>query len=184
MARRPSESGGRELGTSFPASSAWDKLGFLLWHATLEWQRQVSAALKSLDLTHVQFVLLAGTNWLEQRSGPPSQRELADHSGTDAMMTSQVVRALERAGLVRRLPDPDDARVKRVSTTPQGADLARRAVALVEDVDRRVFGEVDDLDRLRIALRSVAGRDEFGRPLAGTADAPGAGAERAGATRT
>lgn len=179
MARRSSGSGGRDVGTSFPASSAWDKLGFLLWHATLEWQRQVAAALKTLDLTHVQFVLLAGTNWLEERGHPPSQRELADHSGTDAMMTSQVVRALERAGLVRRLPDPDDARVKRLSTTAEGADLARRAVALVEDVDRRVFGEVDDLDELRVALRAVAARDETGRPLSDIADELRRGADRA-----
>ena len=30
--------------------------GFLLWHATLRWQRGVAAALQPLDLTHVQFV--------------------------------------------------------------------------------------------------------------------------------
>ena len=154
-----------EMMTSFPASSAWDKPGFLLWHATLEWQRQVAASLRDLELTHVQFVLLAGTHWLEQRSGPPSQRELADHAGTDAMMTSQVVRALERAELLVRSADPDDARVKRLTTTPAGADLARRAVGLVEEVDRRVFGAVDDLDVLQRALRRVAGRDDAGQLL-------------------
>lgn len=156
--------------TTFPASSAWDKPGFLLWHATLEWQRQVAAALRDLELTHVQFVLLAGTHWLEQRSGPPSQRELADHAGTDAMMTSQVVRALERAALLVRSSDPADARIKRLTTTPAGADLARRAVGLVEDVDRRVFGTVDDLDGLQRALRRVAGRDDSGQLL--SADRP------------
>ena len=151
--------------TNYPESSAWDKLGFLLWHATLEWQRQVASALKPLELTHVQFVLLAGTLWLQQRSGPPSQRELADHAGTDAMMTSQVVRALESAGLLERRPDPDDARIKRLVTTPAGSELARRAVAEVEAVDARVFEEAGDLDLLRQALRSVAGRDAAGGAL-------------------
>jgi hypothetical protein len=33
--------------------------GFLLWHLTLAWQRAVTAVLEPLDLTHVQFVLLA-----------------------------------------------------------------------------------------------------------------------------
>lgn len=33
--------------------------GFLLWHVTLRWQRAITAALRPLDLTHVQFVLLA-----------------------------------------------------------------------------------------------------------------------------
>jgi hypothetical protein len=36
-----------------------DSPGFLLWHATLRWQRGVARALKPLELTHVQFVLLA-----------------------------------------------------------------------------------------------------------------------------
>ena len=38
--------------------------GFLLWHVTLRWQRDIAAALAPLDLTHVQFVLLASTWWL------------------------------------------------------------------------------------------------------------------------
>jgi hypothetical protein len=33
--------------------------GFLLWQVTLRWQRKVTIALAPLDLTHVQFVLLA-----------------------------------------------------------------------------------------------------------------------------
>ena len=149
--------------TKYPESSAWDKVGFLLWHATLEWQRQVSAALKEMDLTHVQFVLLAGTLWLEQRNAPPSQRELADHAGTDAMMTSQVVRTLESVGLIQRTPDAVDARVKRLTTTKAGARLARSAVARVEAVDAKVFSGVSDLTELRKALLNVAGRDQTGR---------------------
>ena len=39
-----------------------DSPGFLLWHATLRWQRGVAQALAPLDLTHVQFVLLAATS--------------------------------------------------------------------------------------------------------------------------
>lgn len=38
--------------------------GLLMWRATLAWRRQVAAALRPLDLTHVQFVLLASTWWL------------------------------------------------------------------------------------------------------------------------
>jgi len=38
-----------------------DSGGLLLWHATLRWQRGIAQALRPLDLTHVQFVLLACT---------------------------------------------------------------------------------------------------------------------------
>ena len=74
--------------------------GFLLWRTTLNWQRAMATTLKPLDLTHVQFVLLASVWWLAGQAklgaGLPSQREVADHAGTDVMMTSQVLRTLER----------------------------------------------------------------------------------------
>lgn len=146
----------------FPRSSAWDRPGFVLWHATLYWQRAVAEALRPLGLTHTQFVLLAGTVWLEAHDdGAPSQRELADHAGTDAMMTSQVVRALERRELLRRDVDGDDARVRRVGSTAEGKRLARRAVKVVEAVDAQVFGDTDR-DQLVRALRRLARRDNRG----------------------
>jgi DNA-binding MarR family transcriptional regulator len=70
--------------------------GFLLWHATLRWQRGVAAALAPLDLTHVQFVLLACTWWLNRQGERPTQVRLASQAGTDIKMTSQVVRSLEK----------------------------------------------------------------------------------------
>jgi hypothetical protein len=45
--------------------------GFLLWHATLRWQRGIAQALAPLDLTHVQFVLLACTWWLNEEGQHP-----------------------------------------------------------------------------------------------------------------
>ena len=72
---------------------------------TLRWKRIVAAMLADLELTHVQFVLLAGTLWLEHKGAPPSQRELADHAGTDEMMTSQVLRTLARRRLIPHTGD-------------------------------------------------------------------------------
>jgi DNA-binding MarR family transcriptional regulator len=153
-------------GPAYPEGSAWDRPGFVLWHATLRWQREVAAALRPLGLTHVQFVLLAGTHWLETRDRRgPSQRELAEHAGTDAMMTSQVIRALEARGLVRREPDARDARVRRLRTTPPGRRLARRAVHEVERLDERIFDALPANAPLVELLRVVAGRDASGSPL-------------------
>ncbi len=149
---------------SFPERTAWDRPGFLLWHATLRWQREVAEALKPLELTHVQFVLLAGTAWLTTHVGPPSQRELADHAGTDAMMTSQVVRALEKRRLMARTDDPSDARVKRLRCTPKGRALAQRAVAEVQGVDDRFFGPEHSRAGTVEVLRALAGRDADGAP--------------------
>lgn len=114
--------------------------GFLLWHVTHAWQRAVAAALAPLELTHVQFVLLACLWWLEGQGSTPNQLQLARQAGTDVKMTSQVVRKLEAKGLIERAVDPADTRARHLRTTPAGARLARRAIATVEDVDARFFG--------------------------------------------
>ncbi|MEU6401717.1 MarR family transcriptional regulator [Streptomyces sp. NPDC046985] len=124
------------------ALSPGDSPGFLLWHATLRWQRDIAAALGPLDLTHVQFVLLACTWWLNTRGEHPNQQALARQAGTDVKMTSQVLRALEAKGLIEREVDPADTRAKRLRVTSAGAELAPRAIAAVENVDARFFQPV------------------------------------------
>src|SRR5262249_15030206 len=53
--------------------------GFLLWRATLAWQRRMRSVLTPHDLTHVQFVLLASLWWLEDHDDqPPTQARLAE----------------------------------------------------------------------------------------------------------
>lgn len=129
--------------------------GFLLWRVTLAWQRAMRAALAPHELTHVQFVLLATSWWLSQQE-PPTQQQIAEHAGTDTMMTSQVIRKLADRGLVSREDDPADARAKRISVTGAGLKVLKPALADVEQVDleffarlgRRADGFVDGLASL------------------------------------
>lgn len=133
--------------------------GLALWQATTVWQRAVRAALADVDLTHAQFVLLASAGWLEARAAadePVTQAAVAAQARTDAVMTSEVLRTLERKGLVRRLPHPTDARARRIELTPEGRRLARRAVALVEAADERFFG--DDGPELQALRRLLCRR--------------------------
>ncbi|MCA2223367.1 MarR family winged helix-turn-helix transcriptional regulator [Nonomuraea aurantiaca] len=116
--------------------------GFLLWHATLRWQRAIAAALAPLGLTHVQFVLLACMWWLNTHEEQPNQLALARQAGTDVKMTSQALRALEKKGLIEREVDPADTRAKRLRVTAAGAELAPRAIAVVEQVDADFFQPV------------------------------------------
>jgi DNA-binding MarR family transcriptional regulator len=127
--------------------------GFLLWHATLRWQRDISQGLAPLDLTHVQFVLLACTWWLNEQGRRPSQIELAVFAGTDVKMTSQVLRSLERKGLVEREVDSADSRARLLRVTRQGARLAPRAIAVVQRVDAEFFEEAPPVDALQLLRR-------------------------------
>ncbi|MFI5764418.1 MarR family winged helix-turn-helix transcriptional regulator [Streptomyces sp. NPDC051563] len=127
--------------------------GFLLWHATLRWQRDIAAALGPLGLTHVQFVLLACAWWLNEQGEQPNQQALARQAGTDVKMTSQVVRTLEQKGLVAREVDPADTRAKRLRVTAAGAELAPRAIAAVEGVDEEFFRPVAREDTVTLLSR-------------------------------
>ena len=119
-----------------------DSPGFLLWRATLRWQRLIAAALSTMDLTHVQFVLLACAWWLNQHGEEPNQLAVARQAGTDVKMTSQVLRTLEDKGLIERHTDAGDTRAKRVRVTARGAELAPRAIAVVERADAEFFAPV------------------------------------------
>jgi DNA-binding MarR family transcriptional regulator len=144
-----------------------DSPGFLLWHVTLRWQRAVAAALAPLDLTHVQFVLLATTWWLNSRGGQPNQLSLARQAGTDVKMTSQVLRKLEAKGLIRRDVDAADTRARRLRVTEHGSELAVQALAAVESADAEFFEPVADLPGLLAALRPLSGRTSHGASRSG-----------------
>lgn len=132
-----------------------DSPGFLLWHATLRWQRRIAQALAPLGLTHVQFVLLACTWWLNDRGEHPTQVGLAAQAGADIKMTSQVVRSLERKGLVARAVDEADTRARRLQVSTEGAQLALRAIEVVEAADADFFEDVPRRQTLTL-LRQLA----------------------------
>ncbi|GAA0919983.1 MarR family winged helix-turn-helix transcriptional regulator [Virgisporangium aurantiacum] len=141
------------LDTGF--ADADDSTGLLLWRITNAWQAAQRAALKPYDLTHVQFVLLAGLTWLAGDE-PVTQKAVAAHTGTDPMMASQVLRALEAKSLIERGRHPTDSRANALTPTPAGRDLANRAVRAVEDVDRRFFGPLGaDQAAFTAALRRL-----------------------------
>jgi DNA-binding MarR family transcriptional regulator len=129
--------------------------GFLLWHVTLRWQRDMAAALAPLSLTHVQFVLLATTWWLNSQGEHPNQLAVARQAGTDVKMTSQVLRTLEAKGLIRRDVDAADTRARRLSVTADGARLATQALTAVETADAAFFQPTPDLPALVALLRPL-----------------------------
>lgn len=100
--------------------------------------------LHPLGLTHVQYILLAAISRPDWEGRSITQAMLARCARIDEMMTSQVLRTLEAKALIVRQPHPSDLRAKDISHTPEGADLARRATAVVEEADRRFFAPLGE----------------------------------------
>ena len=148
----------RRLASEFRIAD--ESVGLLLWQVTNRWQAAQRAALRPFDLTHVQFVLLASLTWLEVDE-PVTQRDLATHAFTDPMMTSQVLRVLERRGLVRRTAHPADRRARALTVTDAGAALANQANAAVEACDRAFFAGLGaSRDVFAKALRKLRSQEK------------------------
>jgi MarR family transcriptional regulator, organic hydroperoxide resistance regulator len=113
--------------------------GYLVWRLAMKWRVAVDRALAPLGLTHAQYIVLASL-FGEQRAGrSPSQRELADTTGLEALYVSKLVRALEADGLVRRTRDPKDTRAVRLALTGKGRETVRPAIATVQQLLDRLL---------------------------------------------
>lgn len=105
--------------------------GALLWRVCMKWRAAVDRALAPLGLTHAKYALLASLYGLLRTGAQPSQRQLADYAGLEAVYVSKLARALEEAGLLERTEDPTDPRTVRLRLTEQGADVVVRAIGVV-----------------------------------------------------
>ena len=112
-------------------------IGYLVWHLTLKWRAEMARFLAPLGLTPTQYSVLASLYALVSTGAEPSQRELADFSGLEAMHVSKVVRALERDGLVERGESASDPRAFRLTLTEHGVDVLMQAIGMVRQQEAR-----------------------------------------------
>ncbi|MFD8708769.1 MarR family transcriptional regulator [Kitasatospora sp. NPDC059648] len=64
---------------------------------------------------------MASLHTLTRRGQQPSQRQLADHTGLEALYISKLARTLESADLLTRTRHPNDPRAMQLSLTEQDA---------------------------------------------------------------
>jgi len=114
--------------------------GFLLWRTYLVWKRKIEASLAPHDLTHIQFVLLAGLGYLAKDGALVAQNNLAKFTCCDVTMTSQVLRGLEKKRLLQRIQKKGDERAKYPQLTPLGLEKLKVAMKDVEATDKKFFG--------------------------------------------
>jgi DNA-binding MarR family transcriptional regulator len=113
--------------------------GYLLWQAVNRWQRVQKQALAPFNLTPVQFLLLSGARELGAAGDSPTQVVLARHCRTDPMMTSQVLRALEKERLVSRHAHDGDGRAMVVEVTETGRSVVAAAIKAVDQAEDEFF---------------------------------------------
>ena len=137
--------------TAQPMCRPAESFGFRLWHVTHAWQRRLEAALAPLDLTHLQFVMLAATNWLSSQGETPSQARIACFTGIDRMMVSKILRLLQGKGYLVRSTHPDDPRANRVELSEAGLAVLGRAIPVMRATQEAFFGRLPAEGRRALA---------------------------------
>ena len=84
-------------------------------------------------------MLLASLYGMERAGRRPTQRELADHTGLEALYASKLARALDADGLIRRDRDPADTRAIRLALTDRGREVVRPAITEVSKLLDRLM---------------------------------------------
>lgn len=136
-----------------PPRSPHGEIGFRLWKVTNGLMRAIDAALRPHGLTHAQCVVMLGVSYLGPdgagtRDGASARiSDVAALDGLDLNHASQVLSRLEAHDLVRRTPDPDDARARRVALTPKGRSLLDSALPAMDDAQDRFVGALSADER-------------------------------------
>jgi DNA-binding MarR family transcriptional regulator len=113
-------------------------VGFLVWRLSMRWRAAMDRALAPLGLTQAQYSVLAPLYSMSRAGARPSQRELADLTGLDAVYISKLVRALEREGFVTRSTKAADPRAIELSLTGQGVATLQEAVTIVYELRQKL----------------------------------------------
>lgn len=116
-------------------------VGFVMWRVLHRYVREADRALASFGLTHLQFQTLALAAWLSRSGDPVTQSRLAQAGDVGAMQVSHMMAALETKGWVRRARSAADVRAKNVTVTEAGLDVLRRALPVMIEVQRQLFGD-------------------------------------------
>ncbi|MGN1383490.1 MAG: MarR family winged helix-turn-helix transcriptional regulator [Eubacterium sp.] len=84
-------------------------------------------------------------------------RDLGLHCGIDKSTMSSLLNKMEKQGLIRRHPDPDDRRSVRVLLTDEGRAIAEKVRKMTEDIDRFALQNLTEEEKnsLQESLQTV-----------------------------
>ena len=132
--------------------------GLLFIRAYHKWHGLVKNKLRTIDLTHPQFVVLTTLAALLRQQEWVSQTDIARFSDMDVMTISQIIRLLVKKELIMREVHPKDSRANIILLTDMGLQKVNQALPLVEGIDQAFFGKLEDkteiLNQLLIKLEA------------------------------
>ena len=118
--------------------------GLLFIRTYHKWHGLIKNKLRTIDLTHPQFVVLTTLAALLRQQEWVSQTDIARFSDMDVMTVSQIIRLLVKKGLIMREVHPKDSRANIILLTDTGLQKVTQALPLVEGIDQAFFGKLEN----------------------------------------
>ena len=130
-----------------------DTLVHALHRASQIIEAQLAEALAGVGVTPRQAVMLMAIG----EKGNANQTSLVDRTGIDRSTLADVLKRLEKAGLIRRPRSMVDTRARLVSLTEKGAPVEREARVIIEAIEREARARIGkDGAALGRALKALA----------------------------
>lgn len=151
----------KEIENIFGFEHPDQSIGHLLVRLSNLHQRKINVELSKMNLTYVQFILLAGIYWLSMQYDEVTQIMLINLTKSDKSMTSNVLKTLIEKKHIKRKEHSKDTRAKIVSITTEGKKIVKEAVLIVEKLDKEFFLTNDlPIDELRGILLQLINKNE------------------------
>jgi DNA-binding MarR family transcriptional regulator len=133
-----------------------DDVGFLLAKATQRWNELLADRFAAAGFADVRPSYGSALLPLFEEDGL-RMGELARRARLSKQTMTELVRKLEREGLVERRPDPSDGRASLIFLTARSREFEPVATRILGELDRLVRRRLDDarVEELKATLRAL-----------------------------
>ncbi|MCP5265651.1 MAG: MarR family transcriptional regulator [Burkholderiaceae bacterium] len=125
-------------------------LGYLIHDVSRLRRSAFDRCIKPLNVTRSQWWVLA---YLSREDGM-TQTRLAEELDVGKVAMGGLIDRLERAGFVRREPDPSDRRVKRIFLQPRSKRLVQKMRKINHEFNQQILADLSD-NALETTARSL-----------------------------
>lgn len=136
-----------------------DHIGIDLWNAALAWRDRLHGEM--VELGHDWYGDARGTIASQLDPEGMSQSLLVSRMGMTKQAVQQLLDGLEADGIIRREPDPEDGRGKRIVYTAKGLKAQRDATRIKRKIERDFASRLGEraFRELRASLQKLASDD-------------------------
>lgn len=162
-----------------PQDLPWNIPGFDAWLSIARTyqlcERAISQRVAPFGISLAQHDVLANV----VRFPGVTQQEIADRMLVARSNVSMLLSSMEKSGLLKRVKDKDDARVRRVFATPRGRKIAEATLAAQAEVVERMISAIEQteivavgaaMEKVEKALQSMLQEEAPGKTTVGSGD--------------